>query len=119
MNSLRTMGERKSTETQIRSIKSKKTESYPIRGISNCKNAAHSDPIPSMSDEIVERALFCPCSAGYFARSIEIAALRILYGPPRKNPIAKMTKKYGRGSSESANFTRAIKQAAMISCGNK
>lgn len=113
------MGERKSTETQIRIMKSKKTESYPILGINNYVKAAQSEPIPSMSEEIVESALFYPFNAGYFARSIEIAALRILYGPPRKNPIANITKKYGRGLSDNANFTSAMKQAATINCGNK
>lgn len=74
-------------------MKSKNTESYPILGMSNWVNAAQSEPMPSMSEEIVESADFYPFNAGCFARSIAIAALRILYGPPKKNPIAKITKK--------------------------
>lgn len=100
---------------EISIMKRRKTESYPIYGMRSYVNAAQSDPIPSMREDIVESALFYLRRAGCFAKSMEMAALRILYGPPRKNPIAKMTIKYGIGSKGIKNLTTVIRIADTIS----
>ncbi len=51
----------------------------PTCGIIIYSKAAANAPTPSIKEEIVDTALLFPFKAGYFDKSIAIAALTILY----------------------------------------